>query len=394
MNVLMVHNSVNTKGGDDVYVRGLADQGDRYGLRFSTVFAVETNKSIEFNYNGEVSVVSRCDASKYLHQLTDKLSSELINIQTNYSVSVANACVRILPTVKTTHATDTVCPGHLKFLRKSGVPCEITYSWKCLASGFSEGCCTRHPIRFLQMYRGINAENQELSEKYKAIVVMSEYIREQVIHAGTLGEKINVVPYSTPVYNGPVGTTDEKRHIVFAGRVAEIKGPHVMIRALVPVLKRYDNVVIDIVGDGPQRSHLMTLIADEGLENRVILHGWQDREQTLSKINSAYLVVFPSIYPEAFGIVGIEAMMRGKPVIGFDVGGVRTWLRSGETGILLQSSEHEKLRESVIQLLEDPALYKKFSTNAARVARREFSPDAHFAGLKNVYEKSLATLHV
>ena len=45
-------------------------------------------------------------------------------------------------------------------------------------------------------------------------------------------------------------------------------------------------------------------------------------------LSRASVVVFPSIYPESFGIVGIEAMMRGRPVVGFDVGGVKDWLKN------------------------------------------------------------------
>ena len=54
-------------------------------------------------------------------------------------------------------------------------------------------------------------------------------------------------------------------------------------------------------------------------------------------LHKSYVVLFPSIYPEAFGISGIEAMMRAKPVVAFNVGGVSTWLEHNKTGILVQS---------------------------------------------------------
>ena len=51
--------------------------------------------------------------------------------------------------------------------------------------------------------------------------------------------------------------------------------------------------------------------------------GWADKQMIDNYLSRASVVAFPSIYPESFGIVGIEATMRGRPVVGFDVGGVK-----------------------------------------------------------------------
>ena len=97
------------------------------------------------------------------------------------------------------------------------------------------------------------------------------------------------------------------------------------------------------------------------------------------------MIIFPSIYPEAFGIVGIEAMMQGKPVVGFNVGGVSTWLKNEITGFLTKPGDTEMLREKAELLLNDAEIYNRMSRNARSEALKKFVPAVHIGKLIEIY---------
>ena len=100
-------------------------------------------------------------------------------------------------------------------------------------------------------------------------------------------------------------------------------------------------------------------------------------------------VFFPSIYPEAFGIVGIEAMMRGKPVIAFDIGGVSTWLENNYTGFLVQNGNFNVMCEYAETLLQNPTLYRDMSINARKKALDYYTPKIHISKLVEMYNQAL-----
>ena len=77
------------------------------------------------------------------------------------------------------------------------------------------------------------------------------------------------------------------------------------------------SVQFDIIGSGHDEKYFRSLIPHK-YETKFIFHGWKDRSNK-SNFTKAYIMIFPSIYPEAFGLSGIEAMMNNKPVVGFNV---------------------------------------------------------------------------
>ena len=127
----------------------------------------------------------------------------------------------------------------------------------------------------------------------------------------------------------------------------------------------------------------------EQYKSQFIFHGWQDRVTVDLILQKAYVVLFPSIYPEAFGITGIEAMMRAKPVVGFRVGGVSTWLKNELTGFLVEQKNYVEMANKVALLIENVSLYRRFSTFSRVTAIREFSEKKHLNMLKTAYKKIL-----
>jgi glycosyltransferase involved in cell wall biosynthesis len=234
----------------------------------------------------------------------------------------------------------------------------------------------------------VNYETKVASHAYKKIVAMSDYIRNGLIESGVLADKVVVNPYFTEPVEAVKWTEGEKR-ILFIGRIVSSKGAHILISALSDILKRDSTVFVDIVGDGMMMEELRKLVAAAELNNKIVLHGWLPKAAINRLIGQSYLLVFPSIYPEAFGIVGIEAMMHGKPVVGFDVGGVSTWLRDGENGFLINRKDELEMAAKTQLLLNDRGLYNRMSFKATAMALKLFTPEVHIEKLVEVYQKAL-----
>jgi glycosyltransferase involved in cell wall biosynthesis len=163
-----------------------------------------------------------------------------------------------------------------------------------------------------------------------------------------------------------------ERLVLSVGRLVYYKGLEYLIRAMAHVRGK-----LVIVGDGPLRGKLERLAAQLGLAEKVIFAGVVDHVGLLAYYHAAAVFVLASVArSEAFGLVQIEAMAAGLPV-------VNTRLDSGvpfvsvheETGLTVPPAEPQALASAVNRLLDDSNLRQKFGHAAMLRARREFSLD-------------------
>jgi len=175
--------------------------------------------------------------------------------------------------------------------------------------------------------------------------------------------------------------------VLFVGRLIYYKGAEHLIRAM----KDVDGKLL-IVGEGPLEGQLRSLAAELGIEDKVAFLGRiQDREMA-AYYHSCDVFVLPSIArSEAFGIVQLEAMACGKPVINTDLPtGVPKVSRNGETGITVPPADPAALTEAINNLLEDSDLRQEYGSNARRRVEERFSIKRMLDDVYRVYEKVLA----
>ena len=97
----------------------------------------------------------------------------------------------------------------------------------------------------------------------------------------------------------------------------------------------------------------------------------------------------PSRSPETFGLVGLEAMKVGKPVIASDVGGINEWLADGKTGLLFPSNDSNALADTIRKVLNDKNLLKTLEKNAKRSFIENFQPENHLKTLRKLFDSIL-----
>jgi phosphatidylinositol alpha-1,6-mannosyltransferase len=161
--------------------------------------------------------------------------------------------------------------------------------------------------------------------------------------------------------------------ILTVARLAEAgKGIDTVIRALPKVLQAVPGASYIVVGEGCQRACLEQLAAQSGVHDRVHLVGRQGEQELKNCYRKADVFVMPS-RQEGFGIVFLEAMAFGKPVIGAAFGGIPDIVVDGVTGFLVKYGDVEALAERLICLLRDPDLRARMGLAAQQRVRENYT---------------------
>jgi glycosyltransferase involved in cell wall biosynthesis len=177
--------------------------------------------------------------------------------------------------------------------------------------------------------------------------------------------------------------------VAFVGRLFKKKGVDVLLRAMPRVRAAVPDVQLHLVGDGPERAGLETLARDLGLTDRVTFHGFVPRSAINTLLGDAWLQVMPSVYEEPFGVVTIEAMMRGTALVATNVGGPTEVVREGETGFLVPPGDIHTHAEAIIRVLRDRGLAERLGRNAYAIARREFTEAASIDRVLALYAATM-----
>lgn len=175
----------------------------------------------------------------------------------------------------------------------------------------------------------------------------------------------NLMPLSNQVFR----KTEDK--FLFIGRLHPIKG-------LLPLLKAMtqsnDGLILDIVGDGPERKELQTFIQSHHLENRVQLLGEKTEEQIQSLLPSYCALVLPSTY-ETQGIVLLEANSLAVPVIASDLVAIRESVSHGYNGLLCDPNQSSSFIEAMNYMLKHKDEAKIMGLNGQARVKKDFSWD-------------------
>lgn len=183
-----------------------------------------------------------------------------------------------------------------------------------------------------------------------------------------------------------LGLDDDSPVIGSVGRLAEVKGQDVLLRALPAVVRAWPGVVTVLVGDGPERQRLHKLATMLGLENRVQMLGRSDRPETLYPAFDCLAV--PS-RNEGMGRVVLEGMASGLPVVASGVGGILDLVRHEQNGLLVPAGDSAALAAALIRVLGDGSLRRRLGTEARATVTHDFSEQAMADQLLLLYQNVL-----
>ncbi|MFE7843943.1 glycosyltransferase [Microbacterium sp. NPDC057407] len=226
-----------------------------------------------------------------------------------------------------------------------------------------------------------------LAERFDAVLWLSEAQRSDVV--GRFGDEgvHLVIPAGVPAASSVVPGADRAPgRVVMLNRLAPGKRVDHAIRAFRSVLERVPHAALDIYGAGVEHDRLQQLIEAEGLTAHVVLRGITDEPERVLDEASAFLTT-SAFEGQALAIV--EAMVRGCPVIAYDVPyGPRDHLANGG-GVLVPDGDQAALAAAIVRVIADPDEHARLSREAAQMARR-VDPDRVTAALAQAVQDVLA----
>ncbi len=232
------------------------------------------------------------------------------------------------------------------------------------------------------------------------VIVCSRYMREEVQRIfATPSDKIHIIPNGVnPIkkmsfnevlrvlekYNIP----PNMRIVLFVGRLVYEKGAQILIEAIPYITRIADDVFFVIVGTGPMREELERRSIELGVRDRIVFTGFVTDQELHALYNAAYIAVFPSLY-EPFGIVALEAMSIGKPVVVSNVGGLSEIVEHGKNGLKVPPGDAKALANAIIELLLRPEKVEKLGRNGYTDVYRKYTWDKIAEKTLGIYEKVL-----
>jgi len=211
------------------------------------------------------------------------------------------------------------------------------------------------------------------------ITTNSRYTKQQIEALVSLPCPCRVIPMGVIIPNQIPPVKDfHGQSILFVGRLVEWKGIDTLIRSMILVRKAIPDSMLTIVGEGPFRDSLQRLVQDAGLTYAVRFYGRATDDDLKKLYDSAAVFVLPSrryqgLVMEGLGVVLLEAMSHGVPVIGSNIGGIPDIIDNGKNGFLFLSDDDNCLAEKIVILLTDTVKAERFRLAGNVTVRKHFS---------------------
>jgi glycosyltransferase involved in cell wall biosynthesis len=304
----------------------------------------------------------------HIHQLDDRAIVEALRLRA--------------PLVISAHGYPGCTSGVYYF--EPGHECTRAHGPGCIPNLMARGCAhTRHPKTLPLKYRGVS-RGMAVLRRADLVVSYSSAVDRHLAANGL--PRRAVVPYF-PTLTPKLGAGhSDRRRIVFAGRLVPSKGVDVLIRATAEV-----DAELVICGDGRQQDELQSLAQRLGVASRIQFKGWMGAEELADELANASVLAVPSVWPEPFGIVGIEALAAGRPAIGSATGGIVDWLQDGVCGLQVAPGDADALALALGELLDDPDRQRTMGAAGRDVVAARFSAERHVATVMEAYRSARRT---
>ncbi len=313
------------------------------------------------------------------------------------SPACERAVMRVAPAVFFAHSYYGVCISGTKTWQVPVVqPCHRTFGPACLAEYYPRRCGGWSPVTLARQYQ-LQRDRLELLRGYARILVASRHMADEYGRHG-LGSSVRVVSLpvepARPRAANPAPADDPRRpwRLLFLGRFESTKGVDIALEsAAIAASTMSREVHLQLSGDGSRRSRLASRAATlmrQQSNLRVEVTPWLSSDAASDALERADLLLVPSLWPEPFGMVGVEAARRGVPSVAFAVGGIPEWLIDGATGTLVPPHPATPMAfaAAITATLSNAAAWHAMRAACPGAARR-FDVDAHLQALDAVFDE-------
>lgn len=384
MKILQINDTCELRGGSEYIFyhtgTGLAAVGHEVSIL--------TGKAASWTTPFRTSVIPTLNFVKHTFRnrrevltVLNQQSPDLVHIHNLMDPLLVQTIARRYPVVRTIQSHFVTCPRQDRLRPRSRRICTDRAGVAC----FRE-CQQLHAPRAV-LLTALTLYQARAHQSVRQIIAASNFMKETFIAHGFPKEKIAVLPnfdakwQPTPPDYAPVD-----RQILFVGRLHYSKGifDFVALDQHLPA-----GIKLHILGGGPEKEDVQQSIGQARFPHRFGWIDWQNPDQLADIYQQYAAVVFPSRWPEPFGIIGVEAMSQARPVVAYDVGGVADWLVDGETGYLVPPGDVPALAAHIQRLLTEPDTAAKMGRNGHRIVGERFTKERYVQALVNLYQNDV-----
>ncbi|MEA2660855.1 MAG: D-inositol-3-phosphate glycosyltransferase [Chloroflexota bacterium] len=327
-------------------------------------------------------------------------------------IHIESGPVSYLPKMEVYDRLDEFTAGVDAYVREQGLTYDVIHAHYWLSADVARVLAPRWGVPRIQMFHTLGLVKREVMDEdvdaesdvriaierravndSAAIVAASEIEASELEQLyGAEPSKLRIIPCGVdPEIFHPVRQADARRAlgrdeceqlVLFVGRIEQIKGIDVLLRALGILFRTYPElrgeICLLVVGGALDAEdseaetdkiiELRRLVHEHRLEDTVDFVGSQDQARLAFFYNAADLCAVPSL-TESFGLVALESMACGTPVVGTRVGGLQTVIENDVSGLLVPAGDDAALAEAIARVLLDPALRLRLAAGARERAK-------------------------
>jgi glycosyltransferase involved in cell wall biosynthesis len=392
MRVLLVNDGVANEGGMETYLTlmraELAGRGDEVRLLTSSAGSM-ANGSADYVAFGTTRAAAQAflqivnpGAVATVRRAVRELRPDVavVNMFEMHLSPAIFPALRSVATVLNIANYKPICPIALKLL-PDGTRCVVPPGLVCLRSRcVGPAHWVRDRPRYALIGRAVSAADH--------VLTCSAWMTQELARHGIAS---TYLPWpSPPVHAGFSRRPAATPRFVYLGRLAPEKGVGVLLRAFATLVERVPDALLRIVGSGPLELALRAETARLGLDSAVEFVGQANRAQIDAELEGAWALVAPSLWAEPFGMIALEALARGVPVVATSGGGFDETVNEPLTGILVPPGDDRALADALIAVASRRAFPdQRPDDQASRTVVRRHDLDAHVEGLRALFRSTI-----
>jgi glycosyltransferase involved in cell wall biosynthesis len=384
MKVLIAHNSYQRPGGEDVVVQQEARMLEAAG---HTIIRLQRSNA-ELERLGAVkkaliplASIWSFDSYRRMRRLIEDHQPEVVHIHNTHmmlSPSILHACAEAgVPTVCTIHNWRRLCPCSTQFHRGCGPVKPL----RCVLDGGYRGSvpATAAVALSTSLHEALG------TWRFVHHIAISRFVKRRF--ETTLTAPIHVKPHF--VSPDPGFSTQDGGYALFAGSLSEEKGVATLLQAW-SMLKK--PIPLLMAGSGPMQATVEAWARNHGIRSGLHLPlGQIGRNHLLQLMRGATFLVIPSQWDEPFGMVAIEALACGVPVIASDAGALPEIIQDGVSGMIFSKKDPAELAEKAALLWSDRRLRRRLSEGARGSYLLHYTEEKNYSQLMSIYRSAGAS---
>jgi glycosyltransferase involved in cell wall biosynthesis len=384
--ILLVHNSYQQPGGEDVVFdqerQMLETAGHQVVLYGRSNWEVDGYRGLQ-RIGLAKSTVWASDVKHEFLRLLREERPDMVHVHNTFvmiSPSIYSACYEErVPVVLTLHNYRLLCPAATFF--RDGAVCEECVDSSLLRS-VQHACYhgSRATTAVLATMLAVHRARGTWTREISCFIALTEFSRERFVAGGLPPDKIFVKPNF--VHPDPGSRSGDGEYALFVGRLS----PEKRVSTVLAAWKRLRiSIPILVIGGGPDRPQLEAQAHQDGLQNIRFL-GQVPREQTMAAINRARFLVFSSEWYENFPVTIAESFACRAPVIASRMGAMKEIVSDGRTGLHFNPADAEDLAQKVEWAWTHPDEIRAMGLEARHEYESKYTAEKNYPRLMEIYD--------